>query len=473
MKKKTVLWIILGAVAALAIAAFALGNHYAKQARSLYASCQYVRATMHKWVNESTLTVTENGELVGEFTLDEIRSDAPNEQIDAMFAEQERQTVDAFRAQSFSAQLDWWRDAQKNPRPWYWAATNGTPLSLKLDDAHWDLTPVFDALDKTERSAPVNSVAVRINGGYEITPEREGTTLDQQIVRAGLLSCLNAEPVELNMDSSYHWVYELTDDDCYEHPTVTRETAFDYDALLQRDAAGLALDIDIKGSTYSLSVLDYVYMDGNKMAVYSQKLQEELAKWAQETDEHDVPYRFQSEDRGEVEIPFMICNYVIDTDELQKHLERQLKMLAVMPITAPILCTDAEGEPYGLGDTYIAVDKEAQTITYYQDGELIVHSDVVTGMPWGGHDTPAGLYDVDNKQTDCWLIGSDFYVHVDYWLGFIGTMYGLHDADWRDTFGSDRYKNNGSHGCVNIPKEVVAKIYEKAAIGTPVLVFEK
>ena len=95
---------------------------------------------------------------------------------------------------------------------------------------------------------------------------------------------------------------------------------------------------------------------------------------------------------------------------------------------------------------------------------------MVTGLPYG-FATPTGLYHVVSLERDCWLTGPDFNVFVKYWVGFIGTLYGLHDASWRSEFGGERYKTNGSHGCVNMPDAPIRAIYENVQVGTPVLIF--
>ena len=48
---------------------------------------------------------------------------------------------------------------------------------------------------------------------------------------------------------------------------------------------------------------------------------------------------------------------------------------------------------------------------------------------------------------------------------------GLHDANWRKTFGGTIYKTNGSHGCVNLPPAVAKTIYENISAGDPVLCY--
>ena len=48
---------------------------------------------------------------------------------------------------------------------------------------------------------------------------------------------------------------------------------------------------------------------------------------------------------------------------------------------------------------------------------------------------------------------------------------GLHDSNWRSTFGGDIYKTNGSHGCINLPTDAAKLIYETVEIGYPVVCY--
>ena len=47
---------------------------------------------------------------------------------------------------------------------------------------------------------------------------------------------------------------------------------------------------------------------------------------------------------------------------------------------------------------------------------------------------------------------------------------GLHDATWRSVFGTQNYKTNGSHGCINMPLDITDDIYDNVSVGTKVLV---
>lgn len=48
---------------------------------------------------------------------------------------------------------------------------------------------------------------------------------------------------------------------------------------------------------------------------------------------------------------------------------------------------------------------------------------------------------------------------------------GLHDADWRTSFGGQIYRTNGSHGCVNLPPDYARRIYDVVQTGTPVICY--
>lgn len=47
----------------------------------------------------------------------------------------------------------------------------------------------------------------------------------------------------------------------------------------------------------------------------------------------------------------------------------------------------------------------------------------------------------------------------------------MHDATWRNEFGGQIYIENGSHGCVNLPLDAAAAIYEHMSTGFPVICY--
>lgn len=120
--------------------------------------------------------------------------------------------------------------------------------------------------------------------------------------------------------------------------------------------------------------------------------------------------------------------------------------------------------------TYIEVSIKDQKAWLYVDGKLDSEADVVTGQK-GRHDTPTGIYYIINKANDTYLTGLTWRTWVDKWMRITNNGIGLHDASWRKTFGNDIYTYNGSHGCINLPKEFAYNVYDKADVLTPVIIY--
>lgn len=126
-----------------------------------------------------------------------------------------------------------------------------------------------------------------------------------------------------------------------------------------------------------------------------------------------------------------------------------------------------------VGNTYIEISIKQQHMWFYVDGKLYCQTDVVTGNNDGYHNTTKGTFKIFQRCSPATLVGAGYVSHVDYWLGFTSSGIGIHDASWRTSseYGGSTYKGNGSHGCVNTPYSAVKKIYQKAKIGTYVVVY--
>lgn len=117
---------------------------------------------------------------------------------------------------------------------------------------------------------------------------------------------------------------------------------------------------------------------------------------------------------------------------------------------------------------YILVDISDQTLKYYVKGKVKLKSNVVIGGRGCG--TPTGRFKLHHKARNVNLTGPGYVSHVNYWMPFIGQSYGMHDASWRSQFGGSIYKYNGSHGCVNMPRSKVSKLYKMVPNGTRVII---
>lgn len=161
------------------------------------------------------------------------------------------------------------------------------------------------------------------------------------------------------------------------------------------------------------------------------------------------------------------------------------EILAKQPVTRePVyIQTNEWGNPYyvarnGMDDlcgTYVDVDLSAQHLWFYRDYQLIVETDFVSGTPDGKHETQTGVFPLAYKESPSVLRGSqadgNYEQKVQYWMPFYEGQ-GLHDANWRGSFGGTIYQYDGSHGCINLPPAAAQTIYENIPTGTAILIYK-
>ncbi|KRM73923.1 L,D-transpeptidase family protein [Secundilactobacillus collinoides] len=152
-------------------------------------------------------------------------------------------------------------------------------------------------------------------------------------------------------------------------------------------------------------------------------------------------------------------------------------VLAGKPVTrTPVLQgTGYHKNGQDIGTTYVEVSKSSQHMWVHKNGNVIISTDVVTGKPPRGT-TPSGVYVVWSKQRNATLRGqnddgSDYASPVSYWMPVDATGVGIHDSPWQPQYGGTWYVSHGSHGCVNTPPSVMAKVYANVPLKTPVIIY--
>ena len=119
---------------------------------------------------------------------------------------------------------------------------------------------------------------------------------------------------------------------------------------------------------------------------------------------------------------------------------------------------------------FVLVDISEQRAIFYKNGIRVLSDNCVTGNKRAGYDTTVGIHQIIFKDLNRTLHGSYGEAFVKYWMRFTNSGQGLHDAGWRRNFGSGIYISNGSHGCVNLPRETAATIYNNSYVGMHVIV---
>ena len=167
--------------------------------------------------------------------------------------------------------------------------------------------------------------------------------------------------------------------------------------------------------------------------------------------------------------------YILNEKKEARRLVKDLK--TGQDVTRrPIYSQRGHGSANGndIGDSYVEIDISSQMLWAVKDGKVFLKTSVVTGKP--PHNTLPGVYGVAYMARNATLKGSnddgsDYESHVRYWMPFNGDQ-GMHDADWRGSFGGGIYRYDGSHGCVNMPPANAAKLFAKIYAGYPVIVHD-
>jgi hypothetical protein len=121
----------------------------------------------------------------------------------------------------------------------------------------------------------------------------------------------------------------------------------------------------------------------------------------------------------------------------------------------------------------IVVSISTESMWAYEDGDLVISSLVSTGIGDVPETvTPLGdwaIWEKLDSQTMEGTISGQYYrvPDVPYVMYFDDRGDALHGTYWHNNFG-----NPMSHGCVNLPMDVAAFLYDWADVGTPVTIIE-
>ena len=174
-----------------------------------------------------------------------------------------------------------------------------------------------------------------------------------------------------------------------------------------------------------------------------------------------------------VEVEAPITDESVDTQALKKDILKAVKTGATGQRKAPYRKTrTGEQGTTDLGGTYVEVDLDKQHLYLYVNGKKKAEGDICSGSVADGCATPAGLYTIKTKDYDRYLVGVGYKDWVHYFMPFNGGI-GLHDSTWReaDEYGGDVYLESGSHGCINMPLELVKTVDEYIDVGDYVILY--
>lgn len=246
-----------------------------------------------------------------------------------------------------------------------------------------------------------------------------------------------------------------------------------------QDAVIIYKDDDIALRLDSYEYYDWIKVGSNgepltdtygNLLLDDEKLQAFVTKLSETFNTDNAPRKWKTYDGRIKVLPCSWEGYIVDE-------EKELKAIK----SAILSGSKEERKPYysklgegrgneEVGDTYVEVDLGNQKVFFYDKGELMFTSDCVSGNKRYNYDTPEMVTRIYFMQEGRTLRGENYATFVYYWMAFYN-HYGLHDATWRKDFGGDIFMTNGSHGCVNLPKDKAGELYQMVEVGTPVVLY--
>ena len=463
-----------GVIAAVLSAAALAGSLYT--AKALDYRGIFIPGTIINGINAGGHTVSEMEEILGEYDL-KVRFregediDLTNENIDYHYVSDGR--LDALMEQQkiYLWGLGLYRDTQYE-------------IPEKKEYSRDKMLAILDAapqMAERNMTEPEDACLGYEDGAFAVIPEVEGTTLDPMLVKEEVSAAIEREEQSVDLDKI---------EGIYSAPEIRKDDEeLNKEAEQLNELAGARIEYQLPGGDTKVLdgpvLKDWLEVDDEGDYYRDDDLWDEyITDYVKElSDEVNTVYKehaFTTHDGDEIMVPGKgYYGYYIDKKNEAEQLWEELdenEQLSREPVYWRTEASDPD-DNHGFGDSYVEIDLSQQHMWIYEDGEVILETDVVSGTNDGEHETPAGAFFAYDKKTDTVLRGDKqddgewgYETPVEYWIRLTDTGIGIHDADWRYSFGGNIWKWGGSHGCINTPPSVMPTIYELVYQNMPVVV---
>ncbi len=367
------------------------------------------------------------------------------------------------------------KKALKKQKAFSWITENFRNKEYTVDlDMHYDNDLLHDRItslqmmDPDKMVEPVNAgLSKAEDGSYEIIPEVIGTKLMETETRAAIADAVGLCRKSIDV-TPYQYLPEITSDN---ENLVTRRD--EWNRFMK--ASGLTYDVAENIVVFDGNKIGSLLVDdGVHVTLSMDKIREMVAEWKYDYDTYASSFKFTTATGREVWIdPYGNYGYEIDDETTPGEIYDRIMNGDSGSYDVPYYHEPPYHTNHGLGGNYVEVSVKDQHLWVWKDGEIVVDTEVVTGLPVYGRVTYYGCYAINLKEENAVLgdVAVEGYAEpVSYWVRFNGGE-GLHDAPWRENFGGKIWLYDGSHGCVNVPEWVMDDVYSNVELGEAVVVY--
>ncbi len=364
---------------------------------------------------------------------------------------------------------------QQEEFKWIWAYLNGSYPHFLEQGLYFDaelLKSTVQEWDAFRRENMIRAEDAYISGyleesgTYEIIPETSGTELDMEKAVQLIGDAVNHQDEEIDLEEGA----------CYVEASVRKDDQKLTEAVdtvnkwlgtrVVYDWNGTKVELDYK------TLHNWISMESGKPVLDEEQVTAFVKEQASQYDTYGRKKSFTTTLGVELTLNSRNYGWKTDTESEAEELVELIYQGSTVEKEPVYSITARQKGANDIGNSYVEADLTNQHLYLYQDGEIVVESDFVSGTMVSTYDcvTPEGIYGLAYKTRDAVLKGATYRTPVSYWMPFYGN-YGMHDAKWRGSFGGQIFKTNGSHGCINLPPAKAAEIYEYVSEGFPVVCY--
>lgn len=302
--------------------------------------------------------------------------------------------------------------------------------------------------------------------GYEIIPEIEGTKFEIE----RLLELANAAIL------SHETSLDIEAAGCYEEPAVRQDdTELKKAVETANKWLGTEITYDWNGTEVIVDaelLQDWITMKKDGPELDEKAVAAFVREQAEAYNTYGKRRNFVTSLGVELSLPSGYYGWLTDQEAETKELIELIYQGSTVSREPVYASTARQKGMSDIGNSYVEADLTHQHLYLYESGVIVFETDFVSGSMSSTPDcvTPEGVFGISYKTTNAVLRGADYVTPVNYWMPFYGN-FGMHDATWRNEFGGQIYIENGSHGCLNLPLDAAALIYEHISEGFPVICY--
>ncbi|MCD8313516.1 MAG: L,D-transpeptidase/peptidoglycan binding protein, partial [Bacteroidales bacterium] len=327
-----------------------------------------------------------------------------------------------------------------------------------------ELVDALDIFSDDYIEAPEDARLEITDTGYEVIEEVPGTTPIEEEILSEVTAAIDAQQTTL-----------VLSDDCYVAPEIlaTDPEIADLASTLESYLSS-TIHYEIEGADENLTsekILSFLIIsDDGDVSVDEDKVADFVQHLASTYNTYGDVRDFVTTKGDTVRIGGGDYGWVISKSEEAAQILSDLEG-GVAVSREPVYEQRAvQAGPDDIGDTYVEIDYTNQHLWYYKEGELVTDTDIVSGNINRHNGSPDGVFKIAYLERNATLVGEDYESAVDFFMPFAYNV-GIHDASWRSSFGGEIYKSNGSHGCINVPREAAETIFNTIEVGTPVVAY--